>query len=106
MMPLRGNNEEDIMNKIIGYLKALSKSRTIQGIVATAIGAGVNYVRTHVSMEALPVVDSVLAYVAGLLQAAGLGWAAYGRVNAAGPIFPETTDKPAAFDGTGGDLPK
>ena len=86
----------------------IAKSRTMQGIVAMAIGTVIAYAKAHFPQPVLNLCGEYITYSAASLQAAGLGWAFYGRMNASGPI--STTGqgpgiKATAFDGTVGELP-
>jgi hypothetical protein len=89
------------------FIALLAKSKTIQGIVATAIGTAIAYAQSHLPAAVLDVAGELIAATGVSLQVGGLGWAFRGRMKAAGPIElpgPGAGVQGPGFDGTGGEL--
>jgi hypothetical protein len=83
------NKLKALIEKHKPFLLALSKSRTIQGIVAAAIGTALSYAQAHLPAPLLDAAGELITAGAASLQTGGLGWAMYGRVKARGPITTE-----------------
>jgi hypothetical protein len=70
----------------MNFIKKLWQSKTIKGILVAAGGAALSAAKL-----AFPGYDVVITLIASALSAGGLGFAAYGRTVAQGPIT--TTDE-------------